>query len=118
MTDELIADTQRVWARRLGRDIPRDEAIEMLMNVKRIAEAFHWAAQTGGGQRHFGLQGHRLVLQGHGPEGLRLHPERRGHLAAFKYGQKTRDLAVNFFEPHIERHKSLFGKEKAVQLFR
>ena len=47
MTDELIADTQRVWARQLRRDIPRDEAIEMLMNVKRIAEAFHLAAQTG-----------------------------------------------------------------------
>ena len=50
MTDELIADTQRVWSKQLGRDIPRDEAIEMLMNVKRIAEAFHWASQTGDSQ--------------------------------------------------------------------
>lgn len=39
MTDELIADTQRVWSPRYGRELSTDEAVEILRNVKRFAEA-------------------------------------------------------------------------------
>ena len=38
MTDELIAETQRVWSPRYGRDLSTDEAVEILRNVKRFAE--------------------------------------------------------------------------------
>lgn len=37
-------------------------------------------------------------------------------MGAFKDGPKTRDPRIAIFEPHSERHKSLFDKEKAVQL--
>ena len=37
---ELIELTQRTWSPLYGRPIPRDEAIEMLMNVKRLAETW------------------------------------------------------------------------------
>lgn len=36
----LMTRTQEVWARRLGRPISSAEAIEMLVNVKRLAEIF------------------------------------------------------------------------------
>jgi hypothetical protein len=38
MTDELIAETKRVWSPRYGRDLSTDEAVEILRNVKRFAE--------------------------------------------------------------------------------
>ena len=38
MTDELIAETQRVWSPRYGRDLSTDEAVEILRNVKKFAE--------------------------------------------------------------------------------
>lgn len=38
MTDELIAETQRVWSPYYGRDLTPDEAVEILRNVKRFAE--------------------------------------------------------------------------------
>ncbi len=38
ITDELLAYTRDVWSRHLGRDVSEDEAIEMLLNVKRLAE--------------------------------------------------------------------------------
>jgi hypothetical protein len=38
MTDELIAETQRVWSPHYGRELSVDEAIEILRNVKRFAE--------------------------------------------------------------------------------
>ena len=38
VSDELIAETQRLWSARYGREIARDEAIEILFNVKRFAE--------------------------------------------------------------------------------
>ena len=37
-TDELIAETQRVWSPQYGRDLSTDEAVEILRNVKRFAE--------------------------------------------------------------------------------
>ena len=39
ISDELIRDTQRVWSPRYGRDLSEEEAVEILMNVKRLAEA-------------------------------------------------------------------------------
>ena len=38
VSDELIAETQRLWSARYGREISMDEAIEILSNVKRFAE--------------------------------------------------------------------------------
>lgn len=38
ISDGLIEDTVRVWSAYLGRPVERDEAIEMLQNVKRLAE--------------------------------------------------------------------------------
>lgn len=39
ITDELLAETRRVWSRYLGRVVTDDEAIEMLMNVRNAALA-------------------------------------------------------------------------------
>lgn len=39
ITDELIAKHQQLWSKRYKRDIPREEAIEIIMNIKRFAEA-------------------------------------------------------------------------------
>lgn len=38
VSDELIAETQRLWSARYERDISVEEAIEILQNVKRFAE--------------------------------------------------------------------------------
>ncbi|MDL1888699.1 hypothetical protein FBQ96_03785 [Nitrospirales bacterium NOB] len=38
MNDELIENTISVWSEYLGRPVERDEAIEMLQNVKRLGE--------------------------------------------------------------------------------
>ena len=38
ITDDLLACTRDAWSRCIGRDVPEDEAIEMLLNVKRLAE--------------------------------------------------------------------------------
>ena len=38
VSDELIAETQRLWSDRYRREISVDEAIEILQNVKRFAE--------------------------------------------------------------------------------
>jgi len=47
VTEDLIAYTQEVWGRYLERDVGRDEAIEMLLNVQRIALAFYLAVMEG-----------------------------------------------------------------------
>lgn len=39
MSDELIADTRRVWSAAYGRVISTDEAVEILNNVRRLADA-------------------------------------------------------------------------------
>ncbi|HOF18342.1 MAG TPA: hypothetical protein PK082_05490 [Phycisphaerae bacterium] len=36
--DELLDYTRRVWSKAYGRVVSTDEALEMLMNVKRLAE--------------------------------------------------------------------------------
>jgi len=38
ITDDLLAETQTVWSRAYGRAIGADEAVEILTNVKRLAE--------------------------------------------------------------------------------
>lgn len=39
ITDDLVAETRRVWSPVYGRVLSDDEAVEILMNVKRFAEA-------------------------------------------------------------------------------
>jgi hypothetical protein len=38
LSDEQIAEARRVWSKAYGRVISEDEAIEILMNVRRLAE--------------------------------------------------------------------------------
>ncbi len=38
LSDERIAEARRVWSKAYGRVINEDEAIEILMNVRRLAE--------------------------------------------------------------------------------
>jgi len=38
LSDERIAEARRVWSHAYGRVISEDEAIEILMNVRRLAE--------------------------------------------------------------------------------
>ena len=38
ITDELLAETQRVWSRAYGRKVTADEAVDILANVRRLAE--------------------------------------------------------------------------------
>jgi len=38
MSDELIADTRRVWSAAYGRVISTEEAVEILNNVRRLAD--------------------------------------------------------------------------------
>lgn len=38
LTDERIAEARRVWSKNYGRVISDDEAIEILSNVRRLAE--------------------------------------------------------------------------------
>ena len=47
ISEELIARTQDVWGRYLEREVDREEAIEMLINVKRIAMVFYQAQREG-----------------------------------------------------------------------
>lgn len=44
ITEDLVARTQDVWGRYLEREVGREEAIEMLLNVQRIALAFYQAS--------------------------------------------------------------------------
>jgi len=47
ISEELVAYTQDVWGRYLEREVDREEAIEMLTNVKRIAMVFYQARREG-----------------------------------------------------------------------
>ncbi|QDU28073.1 hypothetical protein ETAA8_31650 [Anatilimnocola aggregata] len=38
LSDERISEARRVWSKAYGREISEDEAIEILMNVRRLAE--------------------------------------------------------------------------------
>jgi hypothetical protein len=48
--DHMIVFTRRVWSKRLGRPVPEDEAVEILVNVQRFGEAlFRLGPQEGSG---------------------------------------------------------------------
>jgi hypothetical protein len=49
ITDELVAETRRVWSRHLGRIVTDEEAIEMLVNVRNAALAILRANDSGAG---------------------------------------------------------------------
>ena len=51
MSDDLLAKTRRVWSRAYGRPVSEEEAVEILMNVKHMAEALTRAKRVGGGDR-------------------------------------------------------------------
>jgi len=38
ISDGLLAETRRVWSKEYGRPVDEEEAIEILMNVRRLAE--------------------------------------------------------------------------------
>jgi len=38
ISDRLLAETRRVWSKEYGRPVDEEEAIEILMNVRRLAE--------------------------------------------------------------------------------
>lgn len=45
VSDELLAETIEVWSEAYQRPVDEDEAMEILMNVKRFGEALHAAAK-------------------------------------------------------------------------
>lgn len=47
MSDELIAETRRVWSAAYGRVISADEAVEILGNVRRFASVMLRAKSDG-----------------------------------------------------------------------
>jgi len=47
LSDERIAEARRVWSKAYGRVISVDEAVEILMNVRRLAEALLRAEEEG-----------------------------------------------------------------------
>jgi hypothetical protein len=47
ITDELIAETRRVWSKHLRRVVDDEEAIEMLVNVREAALAIMAAGDEG-----------------------------------------------------------------------
>ncbi len=49
ISDDLLARTREVWAKAYGRPVTEDEAVEMLMNVKRAAETLMRAMGLAGG---------------------------------------------------------------------
>jgi hypothetical protein len=48
ITDDLLTYTREVWSKAYGRPISEDEAIEILLNVKRLAEAMQKVAGAKG----------------------------------------------------------------------
>ena len=48
ITDELLEYTRAVWSRAYGHEVSENEAIEILVNVKRLAEFMYKAAEKKG----------------------------------------------------------------------
>ena len=48
ISDDLIRDTQKVWAKVTGKPVSTDDAIEMLTNVRRLAEVLMDAKRNTG----------------------------------------------------------------------
>jgi hypothetical protein len=49
MTDELVRETRQVWSQAYQREVSQDEALEILTNVKRLAEALMDVQRRTGG---------------------------------------------------------------------
>ena len=47
ISDELLAETIDVWSQAYGRPVSEDEAVEILMNVKRLGEVLLRTRQEG-----------------------------------------------------------------------
>lgn len=47
LSEERIAEARRVWSKAYGRVISDDEAVEILMNVRRLAEVLLRAEKKG-----------------------------------------------------------------------
>ena len=47
LSEERIAEARRVWSKAYGRVISKDEAVEILMNVRRLAEVLLRAEEEG-----------------------------------------------------------------------
>jgi len=45
IAEKLLTRTQDVWSRYLGREVPREEATAIPLNVQQIAFTFHQIAQ-------------------------------------------------------------------------
>jgi hypothetical protein len=52
ITDELLQDTRRVWSKAYGRVVSPEEAVEILMNVRRLAEVL-WSARGETNERRY-----------------------------------------------------------------
>ncbi len=50
ISDALLARTQQVWSKAYGRTVDVEEAVEILTNVKHLAEALMKAKQGGDGK--------------------------------------------------------------------
>ena len=61
ISDDLLAHTRDVWSRHLGRDVSEDEAIDMLLNVKRLAETLLNITRAEGGADERGDMGAGIV---------------------------------------------------------
>ena len=61
ITDDLLAQTREVWSEVAGKPVDEDEAVEILLNVKRLAETMWHAAQENGGRNERGDLGTGLV---------------------------------------------------------
>ena len=48
ITDDLLRYTREVWSKAYGREVSEEEAIEMLVNVKRLAEVMLKVAERKG----------------------------------------------------------------------
>ncbi len=46
LSDERIAEARRVWSKAYGRVIGQDEAVEIVMNVRRLAEVLFLAEEN------------------------------------------------------------------------
>lgn len=46
LSDERIAEARRVWSKAYGRVISEDEAVEIVMNVRRLAEVLFRAEEN------------------------------------------------------------------------
>ena len=47
ISESLLADTRRVWSKQYGRPVSAEEGVEMLTNVKRLAEIIAQALEEG-----------------------------------------------------------------------